>query len=110
MDVMRFQFRTRSHAAENHVADLELIFEDGPLCGLKLVGGSIWRARRNGDPAEPRLYVTLPARRLGGGFYDLLRPACRDRHVVRDFKSRVISEYHAQQRESSRAALRVEAS
>jgi hypothetical protein len=106
---MRFQFRTRTHAAPNHVADFEIVFEEGALCGLKLVGGSLWRSR-SGEAGSERLFVTLPARRLRGRFYDLLRSASRDRNIIRDFKARVVSEFHAQQRDEDQARLRAEAS
>jgi len=106
---MRFHFRTRAQAAPNHVADFEIVFEEGALCGLKLVGGSLWRSR-SGEAGSDRLFVTLPARRLRGRFFDLLRSASRDRHIIRDFKTRVVSEYHAHEREEDQARLRVEAS
>jgi hypothetical protein len=106
---MRFQFRTRTQAAPNHVADFEIVFEEGALCGLKLVGGSLWRSR-SVEAGSDRLFVTLPARRLRGRFFDLLRSASRDRHIIRDFKTRVVSEYHAHQRDEDQARLRAEAS
>jgi hypothetical protein len=56
---VRFRFRTRSRAAETHVGDYEIVFEEGALCGLKLVGGSLWRSRHDDAHAE-RLYVPLP--------------------------------------------------
>ena len=92
---MRFQFHTRTRGPENHVADYEIVFEEGALCGLKLVGGSLWRARRSEAQAE-RLFVTLPARRIRGRFFDLVRSASRDRRIVPDFKARVVAEYEAQ--------------
>lgn len=106
---MRFHFRTRSHAAENHVADFEIVFEEGALCGLRLVGGSLWRSRHS-PPGVDQLFVALPARRVRGRFFDLLRSASRDRRIVRDFKDRIVSEYRAQQRDSGQARVRAEAS
>ena len=105
---MRFHFRTRTQAAPNHVADFEIVFEEGALCGLKLVGGSLWRSRSREFGAD-RLFVTLPARRLRGRFFDLLRSAGRDRDIIRDFKARVVSEYHAHEREEDPARLHAEA-
>jgi hypothetical protein len=105
---MRFHFRTRAQGPPNHVADFEIVFEEGALCGLKLVGGSLWRSR-SGEAGSELLFVTLPARRLRGRFFDLLRSASRDRHIIRDFKTRVVSEYHAQQRDADQARLRAEA-
>jgi hypothetical protein len=91
------------------VADFEIVFEEGPLCGLKLVSGSLWRSRSR-EAGSDRLFVTMPARRLRGRFFDLLRSASRDRNIIRDFKARVVSEYHAQEREEDQARLRAEAS
>jgi hypothetical protein len=42
------------------IADAELVFEDGVLNGLKLVGFSIWEPR--GGSASGRRNVTFPAR------------------------------------------------
>jgi hypothetical protein len=106
---MRFHFRPRSQAASNHVADFEIVFEEGALCGLRLVGGSLWRSRSREDGSN-RLFVTLPARRLRGRFFDLLRSASRDRNTIRDFKARVVSEYHAHERDEDQARLRAEVS
>ena len=106
---MRFQFHTRTRAAENHVADYEIVFEEGALCGLKLVGGSLWRPRHAEAQAE-RLFVTLPARRLHGRFFDLLRSASHDRRIIPDFKARVVAEYEAQATDEGRPHLRAEAS
>jgi hypothetical protein len=55
---MRFHFHTRAQAAPNHVADLEIVFEEGPLCGLKLVGGSLWCSRSREAGAD-RLFRHL---------------------------------------------------
>jgi hypothetical protein len=42
------------------IADAEIVFEDGVLNGLKLVGFSIWEPR--GGSANGRRNVTFPAR------------------------------------------------
>ena len=106
---MRFQFHTRTRGPENHVADYEIVFEEGALCGLKLVGGSLWRPRRPEAQTE-RLFVTLPAPRIRGRFFDLLRSASRDRRIVPDFKARGVAEYEAQMRDEGRPRLHAEAS
>ena len=49
----------------NHVADFEVVFKEGALCSLKLVGGSLWRLRLR-EAGPDRLFVTLPARHLRG--------------------------------------------
>jgi len=100
---VRLRFQTRHKRSDNHVADWHVVFEEGVLCGFKLVGGSIWRARTaGGDGAEERLYVTLPALPVGGPeerrYFDLLRPAARDRNLVPDFRSRVLAAFRAYRR------------
>lgn len=61
-------------APEEKLADAELVFEEGLLAGMKLVGFSIWRGRRSVLPA-----VTFPSRsfQVNGErrAYALLRPS-----------------------------------
>jgi hypothetical protein len=61
-------------APPGKLADAELIFTEGTLAGLRLVGFAVWE-RRNGDGRN----VTFPARSyMQGGerrSYALLRPA-----------------------------------
>ena len=56
------------------LADAELIFTEGTLAGLRLVGFAVWE-RKNGDGRN----VTFPARTYSQGgerrSYALLRPA-----------------------------------
>ena len=52
----------------------------------------------------------LPARRIRGRFFDLLRSASHDRRIVPDFKARVVAEYEAQMRNDGRPRLHAEAS
>ncbi len=69
---MVFKF-TDTDRKTGKLADLDIIFTDGDLRGLKLVGFAIWE-RANGKPS-----VTFPARqyKVGGESrsYALLRPA-----------------------------------
>jgi hypothetical protein len=57
------------------LADAELHFTDGPLEGLKLIGFSIWEARRGGGAGRN---VTFPARQYSVNgerrSFALLRP------------------------------------
>ncbi len=57
------------------LADAELVFEDGVLAGLKLIGFAIWE-RRGGAPGRN---VTFPARQYAVNgerrSFALLRPA-----------------------------------
>jgi len=99
---MRFQFRPRRKPAANHVADFEIVFEEGFLCGLKLVGGALWRSRSAKGQGEGPVYVTLPAQRRANRdgeerYFDLLRSASRDRTIVRDFRERVVCAFQAQE-------------
>jgi hypothetical protein len=61
-------------APPGKLADAELIFTEGTLAGLRLVGFAVWE-RRNGDGRN----VTFPARTYSAGgerrSYALLRPA-----------------------------------
>lgn len=60
-------------APADKVADAELIFEDGLLAGMKLVGFSLWRGKRREMPTisfPARQYVVNGERRS----YALLRP------------------------------------
>lgn len=60
-------------APEEKLADVELVFEEGVLSGMKLVGFSVWRSRRRALPV-----VTFPSRsfQVNGErrAYALLRP------------------------------------
>jgi hypothetical protein len=68
---MRIQFVEREDGPERLVCEAELVFDDSPLKGMKLVGFSLWRG------ADGALRVTLPARSYTVGderrFFDLLR-------------------------------------
>lgn len=98
---MRLEFRP-GRRAPNHLADFAIVFEEGALAGLKLVGGAVWRARRAAaDDQVPRLFVTLPALRtrdLGRSrYFDLLRSCSRDRNIIRDFRERVLAAFRAEE-------------
>lgn len=60
-------------STDDKLADCEIVFHEGMLAGLKLVGFGIWRSRRGVLPT-----VTFPARAflVNGGrrYYALLRP------------------------------------
>lgn len=68
---MHIRFVRRENGPERLVCEAELVFEDGPLAGMKLVGFSLW----NG--ADGEIYVTFPSRASGAGserrFFDYLR-------------------------------------
>lgn len=85
---------------ESKLADVEFHFEEGLLSGLKLVGCSVWRARKGEEPS-----VLIPSRSYAtaGGvrYYDLLRPSAEGtgadeaaaRLVVRNLKQYLRDEY-----------------
>lgn len=68
---MKVVFVKRDDAPERLVCEAEIIFEEGPLAGTKLVGFSLWRS------PEGEVYVTFPSRAFGAGserrFFDFLR-------------------------------------
>lgn len=76
------------------LADAELHFADGPLCGLKLIGFAIWE-RRGGDGRN----VTFPARQYSVNgerrSFALLRPVvdATAQHAVRDRILEAYAEY-----------------
>ena len=64
-------FVQRENSPERLVSEGELLFEDGLLAGMKLVGFSLWRS------PEGEVYVTFPSRAFGAGgdrqYFDYLR-------------------------------------
>ena len=58
---MQVQFVARENGPERLVTEAEILFEDGPLAGTKLVGFSLWRS------PEGEVYVTFPSRAFGAG-------------------------------------------
>jgi hypothetical protein len=88
---------------ESKLADVEVHFEEseGVLSGLKLVGCSVWRTRKEGEGPS----VLIPSRpySTAGGmrYFDLLRPSSEaddpadpaGKVHVRRFKDHVRDEY-----------------
>lgn len=74
------------------VADAELIFEDGPLAGLKLVGFTIWRHRSRGFTVTfpSRSYTVNGERRS----FALLRPFV-DATAQNGIRDAILDAYHA---------------
>jgi hypothetical protein len=68
---MRVQFVERENGPEKLVCEAEILFDDGLLAGMKLVGFSLWRS------PDGEVYVTFPSRAFGAGsdrrFFDYLR-------------------------------------
>jgi len=93
---MHFEFQRAAKAAKNHVVDFEIVFEEGILSGLRLVGGALW----TGKNGEGELLVTLPSQKfLHEGkdrYFDLLRSTNKDPQAIREFKARVVAAFRAQ--------------
>ena len=68
---MRVQFVEKVNGPERLVCDAEILFDEGELAGMKLVGFSVWRG------AEGDVYVTFPSRAFGTAadrkYFDYLR-------------------------------------
>jgi hypothetical protein len=93
----------RVHYVLNHggtpqskLADVEIFFEEGLLAGMKLVGCSVWRAKKGEKPTilvPSRSYATA----AGVRYYELLRAAAPDsdseKKVVKGFKEYIREEY-----------------
>ena len=93
---MRFQFRRKENPPARHLADMEVIFEDGALEGLKLTGFALWLGKEDGE-----VYVTLPSRKISedgkeARYYDLLRSVTASSDTIKAFKARVVEAYQRQ--------------
>jgi hypothetical protein len=90
-EFMRVQFVEKANGPERLVCDAEVLFDEGPLGGMKLVGFAVWRG------AEGDLYVTFPSRAFGTAtdrkFFDYLRaiePGAAGSRRVKDW---ILEEY-----------------
>ena len=78
---------------ESKLADVEIHFNEGPLDKLKLVGCSVWRARKGED-----VTILVPSRSYAtaGGvrYYELLRQSDdKEKAAVKVFKDYIRGEY-----------------
>ena len=84
------------------LCDAELVFDDGPLKGLKLVGFSVWSARTG-----TQRNVTFPARSFSVNgerrSFALLRPVS-DTSAQDDVRQLVLDAYAAYEAEQARAS------
>jgi hypothetical protein len=91
-------FVARENAPERLVCEAELIFKDGPLAGMKMVGFSLWRS------PEGEVYVTFPSRAFGTGsdrrFFDFLRSVEGSAADAKRVKAWIAEQYRAQQGEA----------
>ncbi len=92
---MRIQFVRRENGPERLVCEAEVVFDEGPLQGLKLVGFSLW----NG--ADGEIHVTFPSRAFGSGterrYFDYLRSVEGNVSDPRRIKAWLIEEWRASQ-------------
>ena len=90
---MRVQFVEKVNGPERLVCYAEILFDQDPLAGMKLVGFSLWRST-DGD-----VYVTFPSRAFGTGserkFFDYLRSAEGLSAEVKRVKDWILGEYRA---------------
>ena len=90
---MRVQFVEKVNGPERLVCDAEILFDEDPLSGMKLVGFSLWRST-DGD-----VYVTFPSRAFGAGterkYFDYLRSAEGLSAEVKRVKDWIMGEYRA---------------
>lgn len=90
---MRVQFIYRENGPEKLVCDAEIVFDDGILKGMKLVGFSLWQG------AEGQLSVTFPSRAFGAGsdrkYFDYLRSAEASSGEAKRVKAGILEQYEA---------------
>ena len=90
---MRVQFVEKLNGPERLVCDAEILFDEDPLTGMKLVGFSLWRS------PEGELYVTFPSRSSGSGterrFFDYLRSTEANVLDSKRVKAWILDEFRA---------------
>ena len=82
---MRVQFIQKQNGPERLVSEAEVLFDEEPLAGLKLVGFCLWSS------PDGEIYVTFPPRAFGAGserkYFDYLRSTDGTAHAVKRFKA-----------------------
>jgi hypothetical protein len=90
---MRVQFIYRENGPEKLVCDAEIVFDDGILKGMKLVGFSLWQG------PEGQTFVTFPSRAFGAGsdrkYFDYLRSAEASSGEGKRVKAWIVEQYEA---------------
>jgi hypothetical protein len=90
---MRVQFIYRENGPEKLVCDAEIVFDDGILEGMKLVGFSLWQG------AEGQTFVTFPSRAFGAGsdrkYFDFLRSLEASSGEAKRVKAWILEQYEA---------------
>jgi len=88
---MQVHFVARENAPERLVTEAEVLFDEGPLAGTKLVGFSLWRS------PEGEVYVTFPSRAFGAGnerrYFDYLRAVDGTAEPIKRVQAWILEEY-----------------
>jgi hypothetical protein len=91
---MKIQFTPKDNGPDRLVAEAELLFDDGLLEGMKLVGFSLWKS------PEGEIYVTFPSRAFGAGadrrYFDFLRSTEGTPLEPRRLKAAILEAFQAQ--------------
>ena len=94
-ETLRVEFVARENGPERLVCEAELIFLDGPLADMKLVGFSLWKG------ADGETYVTFPSRAFGAGterrFFDYLRSVEASQAAVKRVKEWILEQHKLRQ-------------
>jgi len=90
---MRVQFVRKDNGPERLVCEAEVVFEEEPLMGMKLVGFSLWKS------PDGEVYVTFPSRAFGAGsdrrFFDYLRSVDGVQGEVKRVKAWILEEFRS---------------
>ena len=90
---MKLRFKDPNERAPKDIlAEASLVFEEGPLAGLSLVGFTIWRGK---DDSKGKYWVSLPAKQAQKGYFDFLRSTDGDIKDVYAFKDKVLEKFEA---------------
>jgi hypothetical protein len=96
---MRVQFVNKDNGPERLVCEAELLFDEEPLSGMKLVGFSLWKS------PEGEVYVTFPSRAFGAGnerrYFDYLRSTEGSASEVKKVKTWILEAYRASRSEAA---------
>jgi hypothetical protein len=90
---MRVQFVRKDNGPERLVCEAEVVFDEEPLTGMKLVGFSLWKS------PDGEVYVTFPSRAFGAGndrrFFDYLRSVEGVQGEVKRVKAWILEEFRS---------------
>ena len=88
---IQVQFLARVTGPERLIGEVEILFEEGPLAGMKLVGFCLWKG------VDGEVFVTFPARAFGAGserrYFDYLRAVDGSAETVKRLKTWIVDEY-----------------